>query len=277
MLMVTASITYGPSFQDKIQRLNKANSCALLFMQPPTSTAPNLSSQQKLAPDLAADLSGKEAFNKIASQVSFPCLSSPGYRDQTFTRDFSTHPNVTMLDVGNHPNIVERDSSYNRSVCSCLSDLTTHLCALQSLSPSSDHAPGLDALLVQSQQIMPSIKNVFICQPCMRDTQVLLLVNMVLARLMKWAHISVCVCEARCIAADIRLGKYHASAEVGVTVTRMLFQMLLADFEKIVTLFGKTISHSGREEVDESYLSLQVRNLRADIERLTERAFRPSR
>ena len=111
----------------------------------------------------------------------------------------------------------------------------------------------------------------------MRDTQVLFLVNMVLARLMKWAHISVCVCEARCIAADIRLGKYHASAEVGVTVTRMLFQMLLADFEKIVTLFGNTISHSGREEVDESYLSLQVRNLRADIERLTEKAFRPSR
>lgn len=154
--------------------------------------------------------------------------------------------------------------------CACFSTLSHHLCTLQATYSTSEHAQALDTLLIQSQHILPSIRSLSKCQTCLQDTQTLFLVNMVLSRLLKWTHASICTCETHCVSAEIRLGKFHGSTGMGMMVTRLLIRAYLAEFDKVVEVFGGMVSRIGFRE-DGAYLGLQVRNFQMEVRGLMER------
>ncbi|KAJ5407143.1 hypothetical protein N7465_008427 [Penicillium sp. CMV-2018d] len=120
-------------------------------------------------------------------------------------------------------------SCISKSPCACFSTLSHHLCILQATYSTTEHSQALDTLLIQSQQILPSIRSLSKCQTCLRDTQTLFL-----------THASICTCETRCISAEIRLGKFHGSTGMGIMVTRLLIRAYLAEFDKVVEVFGGT-------------------------------------
>ncbi|CAI7591076.1 unnamed protein product [Penicillium bialowiezense] len=158
----------------------------------------------------------------------------------------------------------------SQSPCACFQTLSHHLCTLQATCSTTEHSQALDTLLIHSQRILPSIRTLSACQTCRRDTQALFLVNMILARLLKWTHASICTCETRCVSADIRLGKYQAPGVMGVMVTRLLIQAYLAEFEKAVLMFEGSVSRVGCGD-DGAYLALQARNLQSEVRGLVER------
>ncbi|KAJ5535142.1 hypothetical protein N7527_001396 [Penicillium freii] len=63
---------------------------------------------------------------------------------------------------------------------------------------------------------------------------------MILSRLLKWTHASICTCETRCISAEIRLGNFHGSTGMGIIVTRLLIRAYSAEFDKVVEVLGGT-------------------------------------
>jgi hypothetical protein len=128
-------------------------------------------------------------------------------------------------------------SCISQSPCACFSTLSHHLCTLQATYSTTEHAQALGTLLIQPQQILPSIRSLSKCQICLRNTQTLFLVNMILSRLLKWTHASICTWETRCISAEIRLGKFHGSTSMGMIVTRLLIRAYLAEFDKVVEVF----------------------------------------
>ncbi|KAJ5366990.1 hypothetical protein N7541_000931 [Penicillium brevicompactum] len=165
---------------------------------------------------------------------------------------------------------VRPESRPCQSPCTCFPTLSHHLCTLQATSSTTEHSQALDTLLIHSQRILPSIRTLATCQRCRRDTQTLFLVNMILARLLKWTHASICTCETRCVSADIRLGKYQAPGGMGLMVTRLLIQAYLAEFEKAVQMFEGTVSRVGCGD-DGAYLALQARTFQSEVRGLVER------
>lgn len=57
---------------------------------------------------------------------------------------------------------------------------------------------------------------------------------------------------------------------MGMMVTRLLIQAYLAEFDKVVEVFGGTVSRVGFGE-DGAYLGLQVRNFQMEVRSLMER------
>ncbi|KAL4949382.1 hypothetical protein BDW69DRAFT_188380 [Aspergillus filifer] len=232
----------------------------------------------KAGPNPASDRISAHLHERPAFQAPFdPCLS-PVHRKSSTSQDFTRQSSAKIGSIGAYPNITEQSSPRGPlPPCLCFSTLSNHLCTLQALSSTPDYqSQALDALLVQSQPIILSVEKLFKCQGCTQDTHVLFLVNMILSRLLKWTAGSVCAWETRRSSAEIRLGKYLASAEISVTVTQMLLQRFLSDFEKIVGVFEGTVGQLGHGEADGAYLSLQARNIRLELGRTMERSMRPS-
>ncbi|OKL56512.1 hypothetical protein UA08_08300 [Talaromyces atroroseus] len=200
------------------------------------------------------------------------CLSPPDSQKSSTSHDFTPESLVVRAaGMGYSSTMNKSTMPCGQPSCMCFSMLSNHLCTLQAASAESDHSHALDALLSQSQQIIPSLKELFECPSCMLDVQFLLLVNMILCRLLAWAPFSICACEAGHISVEIRLGKYIASAEIGVTVTRILLQNFLADCEQIITIFKRRVDQFGYKGADGAYLNLQLRNLHLELGRLRER------
>lgn len=105
----------------------------------------------------------------------------------------------------------------------------------------------------------------------MRDPQALFLVNMVLARLLKWSHVSICAYGKRCISAEVRLGKYQISGDFGTTVARMLIQTHLADLKATVHAFAVMVSQTGHGKADGAYLNQQAKGLETELNVLAEK------
>lgn len=110
----------------------------------------------------------------------------------------------------------------------------------------------------------------------MRDPQALFLVNMVLARLLKWSRVSICAYEKRSISAEVRLGKYQISGDFGTTVARMLIKTHLADLKATVYAFAVMCRQTGHGKADGVYLSQQVKGLETELNMLAERIEKPS-
>ncbi|KAJ5894541.1 hypothetical protein N7495_006232 [Penicillium taxi] len=162
-------------------------------------------------------------------------------------------------------------SSCHRSTSDgCFATLSKHLCTLQAIPQSSEQATAIDILLIQSQGIIPSMRSIFKCHHCMRDPQALFLVNMVLARLLKWSNFSICAYGKRFISAEVRLGKYQISGDFGTTVARMLVQTHLADIKAAILEFESMVGHS-QDKADGAYLSQQAKTLESELNMLAEK------
>ncbi|KAF3388835.1 C6 finger domain transcription factor gliZ [Penicillium rolfsii] len=259
--------------------IDMAETCDLHFCGQQSSIEAGHSSDSpsRAGPNPAGDCISTLLHEKPAFQVpSNPCLSPPVSRKSSTSQDFTRQFSDKMGSFEKFPNIMEQNLPCGPPPsCLCFSTLSNHLCTLQALSSTSDyHSQALDALLVQSQRLIPSIEKLFKCQSCTQEPHALFLVNMILSRLLKWTGVSICAWETRHISAEIRLGRYLASAEIGITVTQMLLQKFLSDFKNIIVLFEGAVSQLGHGEADGAYLSLQARNIRLELGRIMERIMR---
>nr|ABV48713.1 zinc finger transcriptional regulator [Trichoderma virens] len=134
-------------------------------------------------------------------------------------RQCSNHASILSPYAGPSP-----PHTHPSSPCTCFAMLSSRLCELQALSIATEQARAIDSLLVQSQTTIPYIKTLFKCHNCMRDTQGLLMATMVLSRLLTWTRLSLIDQELGLISAQVRLGKFTGSRELGIMVTRLLLR-----------------------------------------------------
>jgi hypothetical protein len=185
------------------------------------------------------------------------------------THTFETQANTCMLPAHSGSSLLNTSCS-NSSSCTCFSTLSNHLCALQVTSPTSRQTRAIDILLIQSQRIIPSITSLFDCQYCMKETQSLFLVSMILSRLLRWSQVSIHAHGSRCVPAQVHLGRYHTSSEFGATVTRMLIQTHCMCLKTTVEAFQHEVGRIGCEDAERAYLTLQARNFQQEFEKLIE-------
>ncbi|KAL6787273.1 hypothetical protein J3E68DRAFT_440817 [Trichoderma sp. SZMC 28012] len=157
------------------------------------------------------------------------------------------------------------------SPCTCFAMLSSRLCELQALSTATEQTRAIDALLVQSQSTIPYIKTLFKCHNCMRDTQGLLMATMVLSRLLTWTRLSLIDQEIGQISAQVRLGNFTGSRELGILVTRLLLRTHWLDLKKTVERFQDRVDQIGYDKADRSYLATQAENFRLELKQFSEK------
>ncbi|KAI9149060.1 C6 finger domain transcription factor [Paramyrothecium foliicola] len=159
--------------------------------------------------------------------------------------------------------------------CDCFATISKHLCALQATSAAPKQARDIDALLIQAQLVTPSIRTLFECHQCVGDTQGLLLANMVLCRLLKWTHNSILLHGSRFIPAQVRLGKYVGSKELGTAVTKLLVRTHWKALKGIVDGFQQRVAQLACDDADGRYLIMQAKNFQRELEMLADKCLRP--
>ncbi|KAJ5904226.1 hypothetical protein N7504_006609 [Penicillium tannophilum] len=207
--------------------------------------------------------------NASATEIEFPSLF-PCSPKSSRCDGVGTKSNNTFLSDRSTSSLLG-SSCYHFPSGGCFSTLSNHLCTLQAIPQTSEQARAIDILLMQSQRIIPSMRSLFKCHHCMRDPQALFLVNMVLARLLKWSRVSICTYEKRSISAEVRLGKYQVSGDFGTTVAKMLIKTHLADLKATVHAFAVMCRQTGHGKADGAYLSQQAKGLETELNVLAER------
>lgn len=111
----------------------------------------------------------------------------------------------------------------------------------------------------------------------MGDTQGLLMATMVLSRLLTWTRLSLIDQEIGQISAQVRLGKFTGSRELGITVTRLLLRTHWLDLKKIVERFQDRVDQIGYDKADRGYLASQAESFRLELEQFSQKVPEVSR
>ncbi|OAA63439.1 hypothetical protein SPI_03602 [Niveomyces insectorum RCEF 264] len=235
------------------------------------SSASGLGSEVPSAEECDADFWGHAGILQRSDSVDgvFPtlsrCFSKSPPRRQAALPLYGCDSLLSPLSTPTH---LDASAAAALSRCSCFSTLSNSLCELQAVAPTMKQALAIEVLLTQSQYTIPGIRALFKCHHCMRDAQGLLLANMVLSRLLHWTQLSLREHRAGQVAAQVRLGRYTASREFGLTVTKLLLGSHWADLKRTVDDFQQSVDQIGFGQDDRSYLTMQARNFQQELERL---------
>ncbi|KAJ4854546.1 uncharacterized protein T069G_11525 [Trichoderma breve] len=94
---------------------------------------------------------------------------------------------------------------------------------------------------------------------------------MVLSRLLTWTRLSLVDQEIGQISAQVRLGNFTGSRELGITVTRLLLRTHWLDLKKTVERFQDRVDQIGYDKADRSYLATQAENFRLELKQFSEK------
>lgn len=240
----------------------------------PQDLDPNSSGTTNEIPILYEDKSSfwrNTTFSQISGAIdtSFSQLSSYSPKSTPsgqIDRQCSGHGSILSPYVG-----PSQPYTQPSSPCTCFAMLSSRLCELQALSTATEQTRAIDSLLVQSQSTIPYIKTLFKCHNCMRDTQGLLMATMVLSRLLTWTRLSLIDQEIGQISAQVRLGNFTGSRELGIMVTRLLLRTHWLDLKKTVERFQDRVDQIGYDKADRSYLATQAENFRLELKQFSEK------